>query len=211
VPDALVLSHGLGDDAHTWDQLVPLLDDALEVVTWDLRGHGDADRPELAAGYSSELAITDLFDEVARAGPPVHLVGHSLGGFLSLAVALRHPEVVSSLTLVASGPGYRDPDAREKWNRYVDRAVVAMPVPPEAAALCYQHSSEVIDGVADLEPPLLVIVGEKDTRFHPGTDYLGRTVPGCAVRYIAGAGHFPQRTHPAEVAALVLEHVNARH
>jgi len=205
----IVLSHGLGDDAGTWAEVLPVLAARHQVVTWDLRGHGSADRPIAAGDFTSESAIVDLLNVIDEAGPPVHLVGHSLGGFLSMVVALRRPDLVRSLTLIASGPGYRDPSAREAWNRFVDRAVLRMPVPAAAAGLAHQESSEVIDGVALLQPPLLVIVGERDTRFHAGTSYLERTVPGCAVHRIAGAGHFPQRTHASEVAALVLDHVNA--
>jgi pimeloyl-ACP methyl ester carboxylesterase len=207
----IVLSHGLGDDAGTWAGVEPVLAARHEVVTWNLRGHGSADETHApAAGdFTSESAIGDLLDVIGDAGPPVHLVGHSLGGFLSMVAALRRPDLVRSLTLIASGPGYRDPSAREQWNRFVDRAVLRMPVPAAAAGLAYQESSEVIDGAARLQPPLLVIEGKRDTRFHAGTAYLERTVPGCAVYRIAGAGHFPQRTHATEVAALVLEHVTA--
>jgi pimeloyl-ACP methyl ester carboxylesterase len=205
----IVLSHGLGDDAHTWDRLAPLLSESRSLVAWDLRGHGDADRPTSPAEYSMELATADLVGVVEQAGAPAHLVGHSLGGYLSMAVALRRPDLVCSLTLIASGPGYRDPEARETWNRFVDRAVLRMPVPPEAARLAHQETSEVIDAVAGLQPPLLVIVGEHDAHFHAGSEFLGRTVPGCQLHYIAGADHFPQRTHAAHVAALVLRHVGA--
>jgi pimeloyl-ACP methyl ester carboxylesterase len=154
-----------------------------------------------------ELAIADLLAVIEEAGPPAHLVGHSLGGYLSMAVALRRPELVQSLTMIGSGPGYRDPRARDEWNRYVDRAVLRMPVPMDAARLAHQETSEVIDGAASLAVPLLVLVGEQDARFLAGAAYLGRTVPGCIVKHIAGAGHFPQRTHAADVADALLSYL----
>ncbi len=202
----LVLSHGLGDDATTWSELRPVLEATHRVVTWELRGHGA--NAALAPGdYLPGVASADLLAVVRATGGRVHLAGHSLGGYLSLTVALRHPELVESLVLIGSGPGYRDPAARQAWNREVDRAVLRMPVPPATAALAHQHDSWVIDHVAELQPPLLVIVGERDERFHAGAAYLGRAVDGSTVRYIVGAGHHPQRTHPQEVAAALLEHI----
>ena len=208
--ETLVLSHGLGDDVTTWSALLPLLRQH-RAVTWELRGHGANVRTAEAPAdeYAPELAIADLLDVVHRADDRVHLIGHSLGGYLSLAVALRRPELVASLTLIASGPGYRDPAAREAWNRSVEQAILRMPVPPAAARLAHQHDSWVIDHVAELRAPLLVVVGERDQRFHPGAAYLGRAVHGTVVRYVRGAGHHPQQTHPDEVAEAVLGHVAA--
>ena len=208
----VVFTHGLGDDSSTWAELVPLLPPGLQAVTWDLRGHGRSDVPTGSDGYSMDLAIGDLLHIIESSCPPggsAHLVGHSLGGFLSMVVALRQPHVVRSLTLIASGPGYRDAAARETWNRHVDEAVQRMPVPAEAAALAHQHTDEVMTGARDLVPPLLLVVGERDRRFHAGVAYLGKTVPGCRVHRVGGAGHHPQRTHAAEVAGVVTEHIAA--
>jgi pimeloyl-ACP methyl ester carboxylesterase len=206
----VVLTHGLGDRAATWASMVPLLTTDHAVVSWDLRGHGASASPTSAESYSMETAVADLLAVIDRTAPPdahVDLVGHSLGGFLSLAVALRCPDRVHTLTMIASGPGYRDPAARDEWNRYVDTAVLRMPVPREAAALAHQSDAAVIDAVSTLEPPLLVVVGERDTRFHAGAAYLERAVPGTVTYRVADAGHFPQRTHAAEVTRIVQRHI----
>jgi pimeloyl-ACP methyl ester carboxylesterase len=205
----VVLSHGLGDDRSTWDELVPLLAARHAVVSWDLRGHGRSDAPADPDSYSPQAGIDDLLSVIDGAGGPVHLIGHSLGGLLSLTVALRRPELVRSLTLVASGPGFRDAGARAAWNSYVDEAVQAMPVPAVAAGLARQDSSWVIDHLDELAVPLLVVVGERDRRFHGGASVLERRVPGCVCRRVAGAGHHVQRTHAGEVAAAVLAHLAA--
>ncbi len=205
----LVLSHGLGDDASTWSALVPLLTHRFTVVTWDLRGHGQSEAPSAPDAYTSEIAVADLLGVIGEVDEAVHLIGHSLGGYLSLAVALRRPELVRSLTLVASGPGYRDPEARQTWNAYVEQAVVDMPVPRLAAGLARQESSWVIDHVGELASPLLLLVGERDTRFHPGAAFLNRAVPGSTLQHVAGAGHQVQRSHAEAVAAAVLAHIDA--
>src|SRR5438270_7408191 len=90
----LVLTHGLGDRLETWDAIVGELASHHRVLRWDLRGHGRSDAPDDPAAYSAQIAVGDLIDVIERAGDAVALVGHSLGGYLSLVVALRHPELV---------------------------------------------------------------------------------------------------------------------
>ena len=46
--------------------------------------------------------------------------GHSLGGYLSLAFHVAHPERVAALVLIDTGPGYRSDDGRQKWNRMAE-------------------------------------------------------------------------------------------
>jgi pimeloyl-ACP methyl ester carboxylesterase len=202
----VVLSHGLGDDAGTWDELLPRLADHHDVRSWDLRGHRHSEAPDSAAGYGLGPAIEDLLGILADVGEPAHLVGHSLGGLLSLTIALRRPELVRSLTMISSGPGFRDPQSRDAWNQYVAKAVQRMPVPPEAAALATQADSWVIDHVDELTPPLLVVVGERDARFQAGADFLHRAVRGSTLLRVPDAGHHPQRSHPEQVAAALLTH-----
>ena len=206
---SVVLSHGLGDDHTTWSALVPLLAAGCATTAWDLRGHGRSDAPTSPDAYGPEHAVADLLAVITAGDAPVHLVGHSLGGFISLTVALQRPELVRSLTMIGSGPGYRDATARDKWNRYVDQSASTLGLPLATAALAHQRDSWVIDHVGELVPPLMVIVGEHDVRFHPGAAYLGRRVPRSAVHQIAGARHHVQRSHPDEVARLVVDHVDA--
>jgi pimeloyl-ACP methyl ester carboxylesterase len=85
----LVLVHGLAEDRSFWDPLVPSLAGSATVVRVDLRGHGDS--PD---GDGYELA--DMADDVEAAftatglpGLPL-VVGHSLGGLVSLVHAGRH-------------------------------------------------------------------------------------------------------------------------
>jgi pimeloyl-ACP methyl ester carboxylesterase len=204
----LVLTHGLGDDASTWDGVVgPLVDAGLTVVRWDLRGHGRSDAPDDPLAYSRELGIADLAGMVGS--EPAHLVGHSLGGHLSLALALRRPDLVHTLTLIASGPGFRDPAARARWDAEVHRVAARFPIPPAAAGLCLQPDSSVIDALPGLAPPLLQIVGGDDTRYHAGVAYTDSKVVDGTVATIAGAGHHPQQTHAAAVAAAAVAHVSA--
>jgi pimeloyl-ACP methyl ester carboxylesterase len=98
---ALVLVHGLGGSATNWCELAPLLARGHRVLIPDLPGHG---RSEPLAGISGLEAYADrvaaLMELEGIEQAPV--VGHSLGGLVVLRLALRRPELVSSLVLACS-------------------------------------------------------------------------------------------------------------
>jgi len=94
-----VFLHGLGSCADDWTWQVPAFERDHRLLLVDLPGHY---RSPLPAG---RLTVDTMADAVgallARLGePPAHVVGLSLGGCVGLALALRAPERVRSLTLV---------------------------------------------------------------------------------------------------------------
>jgi pimeloyl-ACP methyl ester carboxylesterase len=76
----------------------------LDVVMYDLRGHGRSERPP--SGYTLDHNIDDLEAMLDRLGihGPVHLVGNSYGGTIAFGFAARHPGRTASLTLIESEP-----------------------------------------------------------------------------------------------------------
>jgi pimeloyl-ACP methyl ester carboxylesterase len=103
----VVLLHGLLVDslASYYFTVAPGLAAAgLDVVMYDLRGHGRSERP--ATGYRLRTQIADLERLLHRleVAGPVHLVGNSFGGTIAFGYAVRHPDRVAGLTLVESEP-----------------------------------------------------------------------------------------------------------
>jgi len=99
----LVLVHGGAQNAHTWDTVALALDRPLVAV--DLPGHGHSDWREDRRYWPADNA-----EELARVLPvlapsPRLVVGMSLGGLTSIALAARHPELVPRLVLVDVTPG----------------------------------------------------------------------------------------------------------
>jgi len=114
----VVLSCGLCTTAENWrPQVAPFAAAGVRLVLWDYRGHGRSDAPHDPAAYSMEHVVDDLgrlLDETAG-GRPAVLAGLSFGGLASLHFAARHLERVRALVLVASGPGFKNPDAAARW------------------------------------------------------------------------------------------------
>ena len=111
--------HGLGGASTNWTDLAALLAVRFEGWSLDLPGFGRS-RPPLRGRYSIRghvAAVVDVLEHIAaRPGPaegePVHLLGNSLGGLVSLLVATRRPDLVASLTLISPAmPVYRVPPA----------------------------------------------------------------------------------------------------
>lgn len=103
----VVLVHGLLTDslASYYFTVAPAFAAAgLDVVMYDLRGHGRSGRP--AEGYTLDHNIDDLEALLDRLGVtgPVHLVGNSYGGTIAFGYAARHPGRAASVTLVESEP-----------------------------------------------------------------------------------------------------------
>ena len=203
----IVLSHGVGSDTTVWDTLAADLSHAHLVAAWDQPGHGRSaalDDPTAygpGIAYASLIRVTDPYD-------PVVLLGHSLGGDLSARYAIDRPERVAALVLIATGPGFRSPDAREKWNHDI-RQMAEKQGRPEALVGLHADA-HVMDHLADITCPTLVIVGSDDAAFLGATDYLERKITGAERVTIADAGHMVPSTHGVEIAGLVRAFLNRR-
>jgi pyruvate dehydrogenase E2 component (dihydrolipoamide acetyltransferase) len=107
--DVILLVHGYGGDRNSWLFLQEPLAARYRVYALDLPGHGTSAKdvgagpagPEGPAGALSVLAgaVTGVLD--ALGAERAHLVGHSMGGAVALAVAARDPGRIASLTLIA--------------------------------------------------------------------------------------------------------------
>jgi pimeloyl-ACP methyl ester carboxylesterase len=101
-PPVLML-HGLNVQCHTWDPIAAKLADEFHVFAMDLRGHGDSDWAR--AGYRVRQMAHDVHGLIEGLGVgPVHLVGHSQGVRVAIAVAGERPETITSLALSDAGP-----------------------------------------------------------------------------------------------------------
>ena len=103
-PPELVLIHGGGQNAHTWDTVALALDRPLLAV--DLPGHGHSDWPQESAWLDPSTMADDVARVIEQFAPDARaVVGMSLGGATAIALATRHPHLVRRLLLVDITPG----------------------------------------------------------------------------------------------------------
>jgi len=103
IGDAVLLIHGIGSSSQTWlDIPERLAAHGLRVVAVDLPGHGESscDRGDYSLG-SLASSLRDLLDHLGI--DRVHLVGHSLGGGVSMQFNYQFPDRVASMVLESSG------------------------------------------------------------------------------------------------------------
>ncbi len=100
--EPLVLVHGGAVDSRFFDQNVGALAERFRVIATDLWGHGrTADRE---GPFSLDSFATDVGELIERVvGGPAHVLGHSIGSVVALALALRRPELVRKLVQVSGG------------------------------------------------------------------------------------------------------------
>ncbi|WP_281451830.1 alpha/beta fold hydrolase [Paenarthrobacter nitroguajacolicus] len=96
----LLLLHAWGESWRSFDRLIEALP-GFAMMAPDLRGHGAADKPE--DGYSLSDVVEDVVGVLEALGvKQAHVLGSSSGGYVAQQLAVSHPELVASLTLVGA-------------------------------------------------------------------------------------------------------------
>jgi aspartate dehydrogenase len=229
----LLLLHGIGSSATSWERQFARLSDDYSLIAPDLRGYGDSPDP---AGPPSLDAVAD--DLAALLGDaPAHVVGVSFGALAGLALARRHPQLVRSLVLsdTTLGRAALAPAERTRWieGRYAlgaelqDRAderarEIAGPGAPgdvlveiarnmrRARPAGYRNVTDIIaatDALPWLETiavPTLVVCGEHDTVVGMAlSQTIAERIPDARLATIEGAGHQPNVETPDAFADAV--------
>jgi pimeloyl-ACP methyl ester carboxylesterase len=217
----VLLSHGYSATRHMWDAQHAALGDGWRVVSWDMRGHGQTDSPDDPTQYSAALTVADMRALLQHLGVERAVIGGlSLGGYVSLAFALAQPGMTRALVVCDSGPGYRNAEARAGWNaRAHERAAAleargldalgrrsretqqavhrsAQGLAHAARGMLAQEGSQVMDGLAGIRVPTLIVVGDQDQPFVAPSEYMAKKIPGARLAVIPGAGHASNLDQP---------------
>jgi pimeloyl-ACP methyl ester carboxylesterase len=110
--ETVVLLHGFAASADSWNRFAKPLTRRYRVIAPDLPGWGASTRLE-AASYGYPAQVDRVHQLLSQLGlGRVHLVGHSMGGFIASAYAARYPEEVINLGLIAPH-GMIEPETSE--------------------------------------------------------------------------------------------------
>ena len=218
---AILLSHGYSATAEMWRGQVAPLSRHHRLILWDMRGHGQTDSPDDPALYSEEATVADMAALLDAAGAESAIVGGlSLGGYMSLAFYLAHPERVRALMLFDTGPGFKKDEARAAWNTRAQETASSF----ETSGLAFLQSksremaasthrsaaglaraargmltprdARVIESLPNIKVPTLIIVGADDTAFLASADYMAAKIPKAHKIVIPQAGHASNLDQP---------------
>ena len=217
----LLLSHGYGATCRMWDGQIAAFADRYRVIVWDMRGHGESGDPREPALYSQALTVGDMAAVLDACGEERAIVGGlSLGGVMSLAFHVAHPERVRGAACCAipapafairrrassgtSGPRRAPATSRAKGlaaigggaETRLGRHRSARGLAGAARGMLTQHTSDLIDSLPDIAVPTLVLVGSEDKHFLAAADYMAGKIPGAQKVVIPGAGHAANLDQP---------------
>ena len=232
----LLLTHGYSSTSAMWHGQIDALAKEHKLILWDMRGHGQSDYPTDPSAYSEALTIADmaaLLDQVGGGpGSSAIVGGLSLGGYMSLSFHRAHPNRVSALLIIDSGPGGEKASARESWNKHAckigDRferkgLSVLQSVSPERSSVTHrdalglaraargmltQHNAHVIESLPSIKVPTLVVVGADDKPFLAAADYMVAKIPAARLVVIPAAGHAVNIDQPQAFIDAVLPFLN---
>lgn len=113
-PDAtpFLLCHGFSGSSHDFALVAEELTTDRDVIVLDHRGHGASTKLTSVDGYSIDILANDLITFIDTiVGQPVHLLGHSMGGAISINTTLARPDLIKSLILMdTTGWSFRQKD-----------------------------------------------------------------------------------------------------
>jgi pimeloyl-ACP methyl ester carboxylesterase len=229
----LVLLHGAGDQAGTWNKVAPELKRHFQLVIPDLAGHGESDP---AAGVLSLGTLLAALEQVLDAIPwrdaPMVLAGNSLGAWIAMLYAQKYPHRVTRVILIGGGPiknaseiGIMPKDREEarrvldavldpstpRWPNFVLDDLVRVsntgPISRLLAAGEEDMSKYLLeDKLASFQLPVDLIWGASD-RLVP-LDYANKLqsqLRHCTLTVIERCGHGPQFERPRELTRALLQ------
>ena len=100
----VICLHGIGGDAGSFAPQLESLGNSMRVISWNMPGYGGSDpMPDMTFARLAE-ALRDLMDGLGL--ETAHVMGQSIGGMIAQEFALRFPERVVSLVLIATTPAF---------------------------------------------------------------------------------------------------------
>ena len=197
--EKVILIHGSGHKAASWNETVSRLDCRKDVLCPELSSllmGKEASYPNLRAAFGAYCA---------QAGGPVHLCGLSLGGILALDYTLEHPEAVKTLVLI--GTPHKVPKAAFALQNVVFRllpqSMFASMAFDKKNTFALGNSMRDLDfsgRVSAVQCPTLILCGEKDRANIQSAQFLSQNIKGAQLQLIAQTGHVVNEENPGALA-----------
>lgn len=220
--DSVVFIHGAGGNCTTWYPQKEYFSRDYNVYIIELPGHGAAHGEGANEIRSYVLWVKGALNELEINTP--FLIGHSMGGAITMELALRFPALPKGVVLVGTGARLRvDPrilnGIQEDFRRAVEficQFAFAKDVSPEMMRLGIDEMRknspdilhgdftacdrfDIMDEVKGINTSALVICGDQDV-LTPAkySRYLAEKIPQAQLEIIGGAGHMVMLERPEE-------------
>ena len=201
----LALLHGLGQSPQSWQDQVTAMPPGFKAVAPWLKGT----RPGRAEEFSVEGAADDVLRLLNQHGAEqMSLVGVSIGAVVALDAAIRAPEAISHLVLVAGQ--VNPPKSVARMQRLVfsmipARRLAGMGVEKRRFLQALDESAKVDyrSRLGQVRARTLVLVGADDKANQAAARDLAAGIPGARLEVLPGAGAQPNVEAPDALNALV--------
>jgi long-chain acyl-CoA synthetase len=196
-----IFLHGFGGQAEQWHYQLQKFALENRVIALDLRGHGLSDKPNRGYEMTQIQADLDTVLDVLKVSQKFILIGHSFGGAVATEYAVRHPERVERLVLIASAgefklqPMFRLGLNLPNWSLRLLGLFTRrwLSAPPHALKPFYKQNLSRWVGwekFKSLQVPTLVIRGNRDRVFEQGFfTEVTKSIPGAQEADIGVSGH----------------------
>lgn len=207
----LLLIHGGGNDWHEWKMNLAFFAHSFQVLAIDLPGFGLSQLPAtpISFSWSTEFlkAFMDQLDINAA-----HLVGHSLGGMMSIAFAASYPQSVDRLVLVDTC-GLGEISSKGRLLLSIFRILDHWQGKKRGPEYLFESATDdwrVLSKLPDIKSPALIIWGENDIYLPVSQSRTAHTlIPKSRLNIFSHCGHAPQREKPEEFNDLVLQFLSS--
>jgi pimeloyl-ACP methyl ester carboxylesterase len=215
---AFVLIHGLGMGRGVFQELAGILADHGRVLAMDLPGYGEAPEPPrvLTMQRTADLVAALLTD---RGLDHVTLVGHSMGTQVAVEIAVRHPQLVERLVLVAPTVDIAARTATRQMLRLLRDIAVESPTvilrgareyvragPNQLGKMRAMLAHRPEDVYPRIGVPTLVLRGEHDyVAPQEWCRFVVSAIPGARLVEVAGHGHETLIRNAARSARSILD------
>jgi len=208
----VIFESGFATGMGTWRKVAPEVAKSARVVTYSRAGLGSSDaRPEPRTILQSSLELDQLIAS-ARLQPPFILVGHSYGGLLARAFAVRHPGQVAGMVLVDPAderfnPALRRLDAKRAADddRQFD-ALVPANLRPELKLLQPVLDSGVLPAPLDGKLPDVPVVVLTSVQQVEKPEFFLQSVEAVAIKRDLHADFLRQFSDGSQVQTLKSGH-----
>ena len=216
--EPVVLVHGLSGSTRWWSRNVQAVAERHRIYLVDLPGFGIMH--SLRRRFVLAETATWLSEWMEAVGlRRAHLVGHSMGGYLSVRLAASRPELVRRLVLVAPAGV---PTERSMLGHLVPLLLAARYATPAFMPVLVRDAlrtgpmtlwraardllaEDVRGDLRNIEAPTLLVWGENDPLIPPAVgDLLRREIPDSRLLLLRGAAHVPMYDRPAQFDAALL-------